>query len=370
MFSSYLVLALVCGGPVSAEPSAQETAEKELREHGATFKPIGLYVLFLKDAVGLSQAQIEKLGRANIYLTIDKEWSGGREKLKYLRDLPNLKEVVFGPYNFSDDWSEEIAELTQLEGLFFGGGHPDRRDKDLSDRGLASVAKLTNLQALSLIWTNVTDDGLVHVKGLTKLRWLSLSAARKITDKGLAHLKDLKNLEDLNLECTQTTAKGLVHLEGMTKMRRLRLSSEVRPQGQPSGLKYLAGMTELRMLDARGLCADDDELKAVKNMTKLEELNLCYTHITDKGLEHLAGLTALKDLDLFGTGVKGEGLKHLKDLKELKFLNLNFTPLDDSALEHLKKLTGLKELLISNSNMSKKSIEELRQALPNTKIPK
>lgn len=64
----------------------------------------------------------------------------------------------------------------------------------------------------------------------------------------------------------------------------------------------------------------DDDLKAVRNMTRLKELNLCYTNITDKGQEHLAGLSDLEELDLFGTAIQGDGLKHLRQLKKLKTL--------------------------------------------------
>jgi hypothetical protein len=46
---------------------------------------------------------------------------------------------------------------------------------------------MTGLGGLSLSGTQVTDAGLVHLKGMTGLRTLDLSDTQ-ITDAGLAHL--------------------------------------------------------------------------------------------------------------------------------------------------------------------------------------
>jgi internalin A len=364
MFTSYMLLATLHLGAAQAEPqSAADVAERELRKRGVRFKDVSLYALFLnRDA---TREELVKLGRGNLHIVIDDSQKLGRENLKYLRDLPNLKEIVVGP-DFPDEWCKQLEPLTQLEGLFLGGNF--NFGQGVSDLGIASIARLPNLQALSLMHSKVTDDGLRHIAGLTKLRWLSLGGAQNVTNKGLIHLKDLKSLEDLTIEATRTTAEGLVHLQGLTKLRRLRLANEVQAQEQAVGLKYLANMTELRTLDARGLCAGDDDLRPVRKMTKLEDLNLCYTKITDKGLEHLAGLTELKILDLFGTGVTGDGLKHLRNLKKLKNLVLGLCPLRDEAAEHLRHMTQLEYLEVGDTGMTKKAIEELQRQLPKTTV--
>ena len=59
----------------------------------------------------------------------------------------------------------------------------------------------------------VTDAGLEHLKGMTKLVKLHFDG-QKITDVGMAHLQGLVNLENLNLCRTQITDSGLVHLKG------------------------------------------------------------------------------------------------------------------------------------------------------------
>jgi hypothetical protein len=64
-----------------------------------------------------------------------------------------------------------------------------------------------------LPFTKVGDAGLVHLKGLTDLRQLSLHSD-PITDEGLTHLKELTNLEFLDLDETRVNGTGLPQLIG------------------------------------------------------------------------------------------------------------------------------------------------------------
>ena len=69
---------------------------------------------------------------------------------------------------------------------------------------------MTNLETLSLVNTQITDAGLQHLKGLTKLRELRLYT--QITDAGLEHLEGLTNLESLFLGGTHLTDEGVKQL--------------------------------------------------------------------------------------------------------------------------------------------------------------
>ena len=57
----------------------------------------------------------------------------------------------------------------------------------------------------------MTDIGLAHLKGLTRLRFLYLSETG-VTDAGLKHLKTMKKLEGLYLVNTRTTSTGVEEL--------------------------------------------------------------------------------------------------------------------------------------------------------------
>jgi len=58
---------------------------------------------------------------------------------------------------------------------------------------LDEVAKLTELESLSLYGASLTDDNLVKLEGLKKLRCLGL-AGTQISDNGLVHLEKLDSL--------------------------------------------------------------------------------------------------------------------------------------------------------------------------------
>ena len=60
--------------------------------------------------------------------------------------------------------------------------------------------------------TQVTDAGVVHLGGLTSLRFLHLNNTQ-ITDAGLVHLKALTSLQVLSLDNTQVTDAGVAKLK-------------------------------------------------------------------------------------------------------------------------------------------------------------
>ena len=64
----------------------------------------------------------------------------------------------------------------------------------------------------------MTDAGLVHLVGLSKLQWL-LVAKTRITDAGLLHIGRLANLQDLDLSLTAVTDIGLTHLKALSTLQ-------------------------------------------------------------------------------------------------------------------------------------------------------
>ena len=86
--------------------------------------------------------------------------------------------------------------------------------------------------------------------------------------------------------------------------------------------------------------------------------------ITDADLKHLKELPDLTDLELRGTAVTDSGLAHLKDLNKLVILNLYDTTIGDAGLEHLKGLTKLNFLMLKQTNVTDAGARKLKQALP------
>ena len=94
----------------------------------------------------------------------------------------------------------------------------------LTDNGLSEqISAMATVESAALVLIGsgpveeqlrrqVTDSGLVHLKGLTSLQYLSLDGT-KVTDAGLVHLKGLTELRSLRLRKTQVTNAGVEDLQ-------------------------------------------------------------------------------------------------------------------------------------------------------------
>src|SRR5262249_2624686 len=123
--------------------------------------------------------------------------------------------VLAIPAARGQDAAEQDKSVTEIQKL---GGKVDRDDKapgkpvtnvslaitKVSDNDLVHLEKLVKLRRLSLVGTPITDAGLDHLKGLTELKRLYL-VDTKVGDAGLERIKDLKGLEVLSLVGTQVS---------------------------------------------------------------------------------------------------------------------------------------------------------------------
>lgn len=128
--------------------------------------------------------------------------------------------------------------------------------------------------------TKVSDNDLIHLKGLTDVKKLFLQGCQ-VNGSGLVHLKGLDSLEAIYLYDSPLNNEGLAHLEHLPSLRKLFLSGT---QVTDEGLKHLNVLTALSYLDLQG------------------------TQVSDAGLTHLRGMLALEKLSLHGTQVTEDGV--------------------------------------------------------------
>lgn len=105
-------------------------------------------------------------------------------------------------------------------------------DKTITPTALENIKKLTELRVLTLTACRITDEGLKHVGGLSKLEVLKLDQNKNVTDAGLAHVLQMQKLHTLNVSNTKLTDSGLLKFDALKSLKNLNIrSTRVSPQG-------------------------------------------------------------------------------------------------------------------------------------------
>jgi hypothetical protein len=155
----------------------------------------------------------------------------------------------------------------------------------------------------------ITDERLTLIEGVPDLTTLELGRGFEITDEGLVHLRGLTNLKVLYLYNTSVEGPGLRHLTRLKRLEYLALN------GAPvtdEGLSQIARFPRLRSLNVAATRITDDGLKHLAGLRTLEQLRLSDMDITDTGLVHLEGLTAATSIEIARTKVTGAGIRRLQ----------------------------------------------------------
>ena len=131
---------------------------------------------------------------------------------------------------------------------------PTRLGRLLSDNSLGEVVYA------SFSGETITDAALVHLQGLTRLRFLVIKGT-KVTDAGLVHLQEMSQLELLALREGNVTGTGFGYIEGLHRLKFLVLNDT---QVNDAGLVRLRALRQLQWLDIRDTKVTDkgvDELQ-------------------------------------------------------------------------------------------------------------
>ena len=191
------------------------------------------------------------------------------------------------PVHDSDlSWLEMLPGLKDLE----------LAGTKISDVGLEHLRGLTQLKVLSLPDT-VTYAGMENLKTMARLErldvrpwdWKPDAPPSNVTDRFVAQLAGLSNLQELDLAFSAVTDRGLTSLKGMTKLRRLWLEHTSITDARLENLKTL---TQLEYLNLYQTKITDAGLENLKTLTQLKELYLDYTNVTGSGLEVLKRIVA------------------------------------------------------------------------------
>jgi hypothetical protein len=212
-----------------------------------------------------------------------------------------------------------LGLLGNTEQFFIGFTGAELDDKSL-ERFVAQYGD--RIWGLDLRHTKVTDHGLRHLERLPQLEQLALGN------------DDLKQFPNLHRPISPITDAGLIHLKGLTRLRNLHLD------GLPitdAGLDALKDLPALGGLYLSRTKIKGPGLAQLKSLPTLVCLYLDQSEINDEGLSFLTGASNLYVLSLNGVGLTGKGLNALKGLPQLMQLEVNGSGLLDVEVLDVSK---------------------------------
>ncbi len=294
--------------------------------------------------------------------------------------------------------------------------------KNVGDAELKALAAVTAWNELDLSYCRISDAGIAHLVGLTRLEVLSVNDCDSLTSACIAQLKvhkrlttlklggialddsslkqvaELDSLQSLSLcACLKVTDDGVASLAASKSLRTLDLSHCIGVQGLG-----ISGLSQITTLLTAGTCVTETWLKSIgklhslieleltsaskvndaglvqlKGLKKLQNLNLSYSReVTDVGLAALAELVELTELNLEALKkVTDIGVRHLKNLTKLRVLNLRQCTLTDDGVKHLAELGALQVIdlrcrqVTGAGLLQLKTLKSLRKLTVTSQIP-
>lgn len=226
----------------------------------------------------------------------------GDREFRFLRQLPNLREVKM-------------------------------KNTEVTNRGLQTLAGLRRLEILEVEGGRLTNGCLRVVRQLPALNWLSLKDVA-IDSNDVKQLRGLAQLHTLHLRDTGVDDRAFSSLATMRNLRWLDLSnSKIRG----TYLGELESLGQLDWINFSGTAVGDDALANLVRFERLEIVQLSRTKISDRGLVYLSKLRQCRTLDLPGTNVTDAGLGHLAAMDRLQRLNLRGTKVTKQGVQQLRE---------------------------------
>lgn len=258
--------------------------------------------------------------------------------LKHVARMTLIESLDISQLTFTEEVLVGLLELPKLRRLTMRRAHfPEAA-------GLKIIGQMKQLEALTLAETGVTDADLLGLQNMPALRELHLDET-KLTDEAFEHLATLPQLEVLTLSKTAISARGLQKLCGTPVGSRLLVLDVHRTSAGRNGFTQLSCLTALEDLDASFAQVTDDSLRGWKSPPHLRKLNLANNGFTSLSLP---------------------GILAAPDLEELNLQKV--AGIDDPGLNHIVKKTGLRFVQLDQTGVSLPSAQELKRRMPATRV--
>ncbi|MGE5296020.1 MAG: hypothetical protein ACM3VT_14440 [Solirubrobacterales bacterium] len=234
--------------------------------------------------------------------------------------------------------------------------------------GLSHLVNRKSLEELNITTGDpLADSDLAAMESLTGLKRLFILSPA-VSDRGMASIGKLKQLEDLTL-MANVSRNGLNQLNGLSKLHHLQVNSANMPgeviPAEEAALD-LSGLRSMKDMNLTGVPLRDEDMAFLSRLSSLQTLMLQPpSGLMGECLRHLGDLPELNRLLLYNVAnCSGEDLACLSRLPKLRLLRAD-GDITDTALAALTGPSCVESLEIStNAPIRKETVNELAAKLP------
>jgi len=269
-----------------------------------------------------------------------KTWQGGEMKYSLMSaDAEPNHLLLDGPFT-----NKGLASIAGLEGVFALSffWHISALTAD----GLARLADLPNLGFLGCEGKLCSDLAMSHISAIPRLRML-MAQGTVATDEGFTALSRSQTIEYIwGRECPHLGGRGFAALARMPSLKGLAVSCK---QVDDASLSALPSFPSLRGLMPMDVI--DDGFRHIGRCEKLEDLWCMYCRETgDAATEHIARLARLKTYYAGSTKITDRSLEILGGMPSLESLEFfDCSGITNAGVVHLASLPRLREITVGGS---------------------
>ncbi len=245
---------------------------------------------------------------------------------------------------------KDLTSLSKMKGLtelYLDGNSP---------MTLSPLANLSELTTLSLKNCGLKDADLEYLKGLNRLRSLSLDGNDKLTGSALLAL------EQALPDCSISAPDVVLSVKWNGTEYGVDSTSITATNCGISDISMLKSFKKLEFLDLSGNSVSD--ASALSGLTGLTELSLAGNRLTTA--RDLQGLTNLKVLDI-SDNADITLTSYLANLKKLEYLDISGNK-GIVDVTPLYGLTNLRQLDVSNTGLTWEQVSELASRLSGCQV--
>jgi hypothetical protein len=301
---------------------------------------------FLETGSGVTDAGLSSLRDIPTF----GRWLGGdvRAGLMGAREVPNQL-TIDGPFT-----NQGLASLAGLDGVaalsFFW------HSKAFTAAGLEPLRRMGNLEFLGIWGDQCSDEAMHQISALPRLRQLQAQGA-VAGDAGWRALARSQTVEHVwGRECPNFRSSGFLALAEMPRLRGLGISCA---QVDDEALALLPRFRQLRDLVSIGV--SDAGFRHVGRCENLESLYCMYCRDTgDAATEHLAGLQKIRTYYAGMTQITDRSLEILGRIDCLEKLEFwQCMGITDAGIAQLARLPHLRHMEVHNCPRVSQNIRQL-----------